>query len=292
MIPEHIRHKLRTIDSIATLPHIATEILSMMRNNNATMRHIAVVIEQDPSVTAKILKVANSPLWGYSGRVENVQRALVMLGLKQVSNIVIAISLYSTFAKLKPNPFFDRAKFWLHSVGTAQVARKFTSQIGLHFHGEEFVAGLLHDLGKMVLDQFWGDLFQEIIQEARETSQPIFSVEQKRLGCSHAEIGAYLLQNWNFPSSIVNVLAYHHTPQLSEGYRDLVGVIHISEILCELWGVGFDEDLESSSPYDNPSWQFLRQHSPKLSVFDLERFVFEMNTEMDNAQLFLNLVNE
>ena len=292
LIPEKLAKKLQSVDSVATLPNIATEVLDMMRKDTATMRDIALVIEQDPSITAKILKVANSPLWGYSGRVDNVKRALILLGLKQVSNIVIAISLYSTFAKLKPNPYFDREKFWLHSVGTAQIARKFTAEIGLNFHGEEFVGGLLHDLGKMLLDQFWGELFQKIIKESLDTSQPVVAVEKKHLGTTHAEIGAYLLKLWNFPTSIVNVLQYHHTPQLSNGYQELVGVIHISEILCELWGIGFDEDITSTCLQDAPSWRTLQKRSPKMQHFDLERFLFELSTEMENAKLFLNIVND
>ncbi|NIV71693.1 HDOD domain-containing protein, partial [Candidatus Saccharibacteria bacterium] len=141
-IPAKVKQKLQSIDSIATLPNIANEILQLTRHRNTSLQQIASLIEKDPSITAKILKVANSPIWGYSGRIESVQRALVMLGLKQVFNIVISISLYSTFANLKPNPKFDRHKFWMHSVGTGQIARRLSTSIKLNFQGEEFVAGL------------------------------------------------------------------------------------------------------------------------------------------------------
>ncbi|RMF57866.1 MAG: HDOD domain-containing protein [Calditrichaeota bacterium] len=292
-LPRSIAQKLDSIDTIATLPNIATEILEIMRKETSSMREIARVIEQDPSITAKILKVANSPLWGYSGRVENIQRALVLMGLKQVSNIVIAISLYSTFAKLKPNPFFDRKKFWLHSVGTAQIARKLSKQLKVNFYGEEFVAGLLHDLGKMLLDQFWGEEFKKLIEQARAESNRILVKERQEFGCTHAEIGAYLLQKWNFPKPIVNVVHFHHTPSRANADQELIGLISLSEMLCELWGVGFDEDIKSTSLSNNWSWKLFKSRFPEqLRNFDVERFLFEMEKEMENAQLFIELVKD
>lgn len=291
-IPEELQAKLKAIDSVATLPNIATDILSLMRSREASMRQIADVIEKDPPVTTKILKVANSPLWGYTGRVESVQRALVLMGLKQVSNIVIAVSLYSTFAKLKPNPLFDRKRFWMHSVGTAQIARKLARAIDLNFQGQEFVAGLIHDLGKMILDQFLGSRFQEIIQKAHEKGIAILEGERAALKCTHAEIGARLLEIWNFPSSYVEVLQYHHFPALADHSRELVAVVSVADTLCELWGIGFDEDIKYSCIEEEEGWQILKTRCPKMHTFDLERFTFEIATELEKARLFVKLMND
>lgn len=292
VIATEIQHKINRIENIATLPTIATEILNMMRNTQASMRAIARIIEKDPSITTKILKVSNSPLWGFTGRVENVQRALVLLGLKQVTNIVIAVSLYSTFARLKPNPYFDREKFWLHSVGTGQIARSFSKKIKLNFQGEEFVASLIHDIGKMILDQFFPDVFEEIFKISRQSGQSIISLEKNFLGCTHAEIGAWLLEKWHFPPAIVTAVQYHHDPRRASQNADLASVVHISEILCELWGIGFDEDVKSVCLEDDPAWSILREKSPTLKGMDVERFTFELGKEMENAQLFIQLIRD
>ncbi len=291
-IPAKVKQKLQSIDSIATLPNIANEILQLTRHRNTSLQQIASLIEKDPSITAKILKVANSPIWGYSGRIESVQRALVMLGLKQVFNIVISISLYSTFANLKPNPKFDRHKFWMHSVGTGQIARRLSTSIKLNFQGEEFVAGLIHDIGKMILDQYWEKQFVEIIQQAHQNDKPIIEIEGQYLGCTHAELGAFLLHYWNFPKSIVDVVHYHHWPERSTGQKELVAVISLSDELCELWGIGFDEDIKCSVIEDEPAWKILLKTRPQLRKFDFERFAFAINSELMKAELFIQLMSE
>ncbi|MEJ2636523.1 MAG: HDOD domain-containing protein [Calditrichia bacterium] len=225
-LPSEIHRKVSRIENLATLPNIAAEILDMLRSATSSMKGIARVIEKDPSVTTKIIKVSNSPLWGFPGRVDNVQRALVLLGLKQVTNIVIAVSLYSTFAKLKANPYFDREKFWLHSAGTGQIARTFSNKLGLNFHGEDFVAALIHDIGKMVLDQFFPDQFKHILSYAKETNKTILKVEGEVLGCNHADIGGWLLQHWNFPDSIFTAVTYHHQMQKAASFQNLRNVGH------------------------------------------------------------------
>jgi len=291
-LPEEVQRRVSKIESLATLPSIAAEILDILRSSRSGMREIARVVERDPSITAKILKVANSPLWGFQGRVDNVQRALILLGLKQVTNIVIAVSLYSSFSRLKPNPYFDREKFWLHSAGTGQIARAFTQKLGVHFHGEEFVAALIHDVGKMVFDQFFSTEFQEILLAAKQNGKRIYDIEYDKLGCTHADVGSWLLAKWNFPDTIVDAVQYHHDPQKALENQDLAAVIHLSELFCEMWGIGFDEDVKQVCFEDNLGWHILRKSYPQLMKIDIERFTFELNLEIEKAQLFIELIKD
>lgn len=291
-LPQDVQRKIYGIENLATLPNIATEIMEMIRRSSTSMREIARVIEKDASITAKIIKVSNSPLWGFQGRIDNVQRALVLLGLKQVTNIVIAVSLYSTFSKLKPNPYFDREKFWLHSAGTGQIARAFSRKLGLNFHGEDFVAALIHDIGKMVLDQFFSEKFHHILEYAHETGREVVEVEREVLGCTHADIGGWLLKHWNFPETIVQAVQWHHTPSRAHSHKELAAIIHLSEILCELWGIGFDDDIKAMNVSRNEGWQILKNHSPKLAHLDVERFVLDLYLEIEKAKLFIQLIGD
>ncbi len=290
MTSEEVQARLSRIEEIATLPHVASEILSILRNQNASMRQIADVIEKDPSITAKILKVSNSPIWGFSGRIDNLQRALVLLGLKQVSNIVIAVSMYTTFNKLKPNPEFDREKFWLHSIGTSQIARSLAQKLGLNFHGEEFVASLIHDIGKIVLDQYFTDVFVQILHESHEQKKPSLELEKQYLGTTHAQIGALLLEHWKFPQSIIRAVNYHHNPVAVDANKDLVATIRLADVMCELWGIGFDEDIQSVDLYSDSGWRTLKQFAPRLAQLDVERFLFEVDREIEKAKMFIELV--
>ncbi len=291
-IPKEMATHLRKIDTIATLPNVATEVLDTLRNASASMRHIATVIEKDPSITTKILKVSNSPVWGFARRVDNLQRALVLLGLKQVTNIVISISLYSTFAKLKPNARFNREQFWFHSFGTAQLSRKLARKLNLNFMGEEFVAGLIHDVGKIVLDQFMPDTFTQILEYSQASGKPLIEAEKDFLHCTHADIGAWLLSHWHFPDPIVEAVHFHHFPRRASQHRELAAVVHLAEVLCEVWGIGFDGDVQKYNVHASPAWTILKQTNPQLYQLDLERFLFELSTEMEKAKLLKQMIED
>jgi putative nucleotidyltransferase with HDIG domain len=277
-IPDHIASRLDQIDNVATLPHIATEVLEVMRNQSASMRKIATVIEKDPSITVKILKIANSPLWGAVGKIESVQRALVLLGLKQVSNIVIAISLYSTFAKLKPNPNFNREDFWRHAIVTGQIAKRLCSQNKINFNGEEFVAGLIHDLGKIVMDQFFTDAFNSIVQETRITEKSFAEVERDHLECTHAEIGAALLARWNFPESIVYSVRFHHQPMSADEHQGLVAMVSCANWLAK--EIFKDETVDVSGIAELNEWHYLCNTYLQLAEFDVQAFAEQVAKEL------------
>lgn len=289
-LPAEIQRKVRGIENLATLPNIAAEILEKVRNSGSSMREISRIVEKDASITTKIIKVSNSPLWGYPGRIDNVQRALIVLGLKQVTNIVLAVSLYSAFLKLKPNPYFDRERFWLHSASTGQIARALSAKLHLQFHGEEFLAALIHDIGKLILDQFFGDTFLEILETAEKTGKTCYEVEMEILGCSHGEIGAELLKRWKFPQSIIEAVNYHHHPQKANGYAALSSIINLSDNLCELWGVGFNENIKRISIPESPAWRILKSQNSQMENLDIEKFTFELQDEVEKAQLFLQLI--
>lgn len=290
MVPEAVERRIKRIENIATLPHVANRILEMTQRETSSMRQIAQVIEQDPSITAKLLKIANSPIWGYPGRVDSLQRALVLLGLKQVTSIVVSIGLYSTFARLSPNPHFNREKFWLHSVGTSQIARALTKMLHLQFHGEEFVTALIHDLGKIILDQFFNKEFQQILQQAHHYKQPILHWEKAILGTTHAEIGAWVLQKWNFPPHIIQAVQFHHTPNRATRSNLLTAIIRLSEILCETWGIGFDEDVTNINLQEDSSWIILNESTQRMHQLDIERFLFQMEKQMNQARMFIQII--
>ncbi|GAB4373593.1 MAG: HDOD domain-containing protein [Calditrichia bacterium] len=291
-LPHEVKNKITGIENIATLPTVAADILESIRSSATSMKSIAQLIERDASITAKIIKVSNSPLWGYAGRIDNVHRALVILGLKQVTNIIIAVSLYSTFTRLKPNPYFNRKKFWLHSAGTGQISRTLSKKLHLNFHGEDLLAALIHDIGKLMLDQFFGDQFKYILEFSKTSGRQVLEVEKEILGCTHADLAAWLLRRWNFPESICTAVLYHHHPDLAPHHKTLTSVIHLSDMLCEMWGIGFDEDTYKFSIQDDPAWEILKLNHPHLFNLDMEKFTFELKSDIEKAQLFIQLIKD
>ncbi|MFZ0391209.1 MAG: HDOD domain-containing protein [Calditrichia bacterium] len=291
-IPPQIEQRLRRVENLATLPAVIPEILEKVRSSSSSMKEIAAIIERDASITTKILKVSNSPLWGYPGRVENIRKAIILLGLKEVTNIVLSVSLYSTFAKFKPNSLFEREKFWLHCAGTGQIARALSAKLRLNFEGEEFVAALIHDIGKMILDQYFTSEFEEILRLSEQSGRPILELEKEKLDCSHADLGGWLLKSWNFPAPITEAVYFHHTPQHARKNPTLTAVIHLSDQLCELWGIGYDGDYKKLSLRDNTGWKILKKKHPRIGKLDMDRFILELHLEIERAKLFLSLIGE
>jgi len=286
---QKLQEQLEKIENIATIPGNAFQIIQMINDPDSSLQAISKLIEQDMSLTTKILKIANSPFIGYVSEVDTVQRALTILGLNQVKNMVLAIALYSAFINFKETENFSREKFWQHSFGTGQIARTFANKLNIHMRGEEFVGGVIHDIGKIIIDQYFPEQFEEILRHSQEHQIPLVESEIKLLGADHMEIGGWLLRRWKFPENLIAVVSYHHTPSKADKYQELVSIIQISEVLCELWGVGFDDDVKACVIEELEGWQILQNSIPRLAGLDIEMFTMELYQEMSKALEFFKI---
>jgi HD-like signal output (HDOD) protein len=145
---EKIRQEVEEIGALPTLPEIPMKILHLVANEDSSMDDISKIVERDPSLTANILKVANSPYYGVRQKIASLKLALAILGLNEIINIVTSISIVRLFPASRRDGSFERAKFWQHSFGCAAAVRMLARDLELETQGVEFVAGLLHDLGK------------------------------------------------------------------------------------------------------------------------------------------------
>lgn len=284
-----IIQKLNTITNLATIPGNALQIIQTINNPDTSLKEISSLIERDVPLTTKILKIANSPFVGYAGEVATIQKALTVLGLNQVKNIVLAIALYSAFVNYENSANFEREKFWAHSFGTGQIARHLAQKLQFRFQGEEFVGGTIHDIGKIILDQYFPEEFKDILLFSKSQNIPLIESEKKILGATHEELGAWLLERWEFPSSLINVVRYHHEPEKANSDQELVAIIQISEILCELWGIGFDGDIASCMLENLTGWKILQKKKENLKDLDVEVFTMELYKDISTAKEFLEI---
>jgi len=286
---EEIKRRIQNIGSLPTLPKVATEVISMAGNPDVSIKEIASVISQDPSLSAKILKVANSAFYGLKQRVASIQLALVILGLNKIKNLVIGISVFKTFPVKPGHPTFDREKFWEHSVGCGQIAKILAALLGCEMDGEEFVAGLLHDIGKIVMDQFFHEEFTRVVDFTYEKDVPMIEAEKEVLGVTHAEIGSWLAEDWKLPLSLVEAITFHHQPQEAVLNPTLTSLVRLSDLFCKAKGIGFSGDTQGISISDRVAWKTLKAAKPQLEDLDMERFVFDLDTEIEKAKEFLRI---
>ncbi|GAB1430675.1 hypothetical protein MASR2M18_15090 [Ignavibacteria bacterium] len=288
--PEIIR-KITTAQDFATLPVVAGKVLTLLSDDESNVKEIAAVIETDTSLTLKILQVANSPLYALRQPVASVMQAILALGVSRVTNIVLSVSIFSKYLMLarNVNPAFME-RYWLHSSSVGMVARVLAAKIGRSFKDTEFLAGLLHDTGKMAMMQFEPELFTESVNMAAMRQKSDIEIEQEIFDADHCIIGATITQMWRLPQEYRIVTEYHHTPDLAPNHRELTAVVRVADMLCEIWGANFYENITELDLASTSAWQILCSSFPKLKDLDVEKFTFELETEFRDAADFLQLM--
>jgi putative nucleotidyltransferase with HDIG domain len=289
---EKTKERILNIGNLPTLPKVATEVMSMAADPEVSIKEIASVISKDPSLSAKILKVANSAFYGLTQRIASIQLALVVLGLNKIKNLVVGVSVFKTFP-IKPGiPAFDREKFWEHSAGCGQIAKILAGLLGCGMEGEEFVAGLLHDIGKIILDQFFHDEFVRVTVLTSQENIPMIEAEEEVLGTTHAEIGSWLAEEWKLPLILVEAITHHHEPEKAVLNPILTSLVRLSDLFCKAKGIGFSGDTQGISFSDRIAWKTLKEAKPELRDLDVERFVFDLDAEIEKAREFIRISSD
>ncbi|MGC8747817.1 MAG: HDOD domain-containing protein [Candidatus Kapaibacteriota bacterium] len=287
-----VLEQLLEIQELATLPTVTTKILQQIEDNNVDIRNIAHTIETDASLTAKVLKVANSAIYGLRTPVTSISQAIITIGLNRLANIVIGISIFSRFM-LKSQQYTKQLmeKFWWHSASTGVVSKSLSSRIGKNYKELEFIGGLLHDFGKLIMMQYKLSDFVKTIELV--SSEGILDVEaEKRIfGADHLEVGYFIAEKWKLPSPIVNVIGYHSKLNFLKNDIELAAIIRFSDLLCEMWGADFFEGYQIINFEEQSSWKILKQRFPELNELDLEKFTFELEEDFKKSSEFLKIIS-
>ena len=239
----HSRDSLRSIidarlNDFPAMPAFVGQIATLARSQDTDIRHIADRIRLDPGITANILKLANSAEFGTARSIRSLQEAIVRLGLKQLFQMIVAYGIAPRMAKAMPGYELRPEEMLAHSLWTALASEEFCRVLGVKTPDMMFTAGLLHDLGKLAMDEFVATLKNDLKQDVRDRSETFDEAEQNRLGISHAEAGAVILDRWNFPEPLVAAARWHHHPDQAGPLSPLVSMVHIAEFLAYEEGVG------------------------------------------------------
>lgn len=223
------------INEIPTLPIVSQRIMEVAGNSNASFKEVARLIEQDQSLATKILRVANSPFYGILGRVDSIDHALAILGTKEVEAIVIGASVYSFFSDGEGKAF-DRKRFWRHSIVCSQISKMLASHFNIHSNESIFLAGLIHDIGKVVIDQYLHADFLAIVNNVTTKHITFSAAEKIVLGTTHYQVAAKLLERWKFPKKVVTQVLYHHAPWYDRDEESGSILIYLANILTKMSG--------------------------------------------------------
>ncbi|MFP4163196.1 MAG: HDOD domain-containing protein [Chitinispirillaceae bacterium] len=240
-------HRLTSIQNLPTLPEISLRIQKMVNSDEGDAVQLSRIIQEDPALSARILKVANSSLFGATKRISSIPFAITRIGFNEVGNIALAVSIIKEFP-VKSN-VLDYKLFWKHALTAAHMASK-TAQVGcIEFTPDQrhalFLAGLLHDIGILIYDQFFHAEFESIIDYAIKHEVSYLEAEQAVAPKeNHAALGAALLEFWKLDPAVISGVRFHHTPQKAPmNYKATTSSTYLSEyILCNS-GLGSFEGL-------------------------------------------------
>lgn len=249
MVDRRILARLLEVHDLPTLPVIITRILETVADETSSASELTALLEQDHAISAKLLRLANSAFYGLRHRVDNIRRAVVVLGFNEVRQLALATSVFDTLSKRKQFAF-DPEDFWMHSLGAAR---------GAHLVAEKycptgtregaFTAGLLHDIGKYVLALVLKEEYREIVQEAQNSRRVLREVEFEKMGTTHARVGRWIGEKWRFPPSILNAIGnIYRVTTYEEADQRTVAAVAVGDELSRKAGFGYAGDGECLKP--------------------------------------------
>lgn len=209
MTEDAIRDKILSIKDLYTLPQTLVEVLRLTENPQTSSYDLSRIILRDAPITTRLLKLANSAMYGRTGTVNTVHQAVVLLGFRSVKSLVLSTSVYDIFSDEEASKALDLGQFWLHSLETAGIAQFLASRIGYQPQEEAFVAGLLHDIGLLLMARVFGDDYKEFVCKTQET-EDWCAAERDHFGVAHTEAATILLSEWGLPKQLVDAAGQHH----------------------------------------------------------------------------------
>lgn len=235
-------HVIENISAFPTLPIVAQRLVHVVSDPRSTPGDIADIIRLDPALTANVLKAANSAYFGYRQPISSFSEALFRLGTAWVYQTAVSSLVYSNMQRPAPGYEISSQDLWIHSAGVAVLADYLATQLNIKNSGSIFTAGLIHDIGKLALEESVAENYQEISDLVSQDNMPFEMAERKVLGIDHAEAGALIASKWNFPEPLINGVRWHHDPDNAEGGNPLVDVVHIADVTCLMQGLGLGRD--------------------------------------------------
>jgi putative nucleotidyltransferase with HDIG domain len=286
-----IRERVARIDTMPSIPAVFLPLLKMLSSSTEEVRVDEVVrlVSYDNTIAAQCLRVASSPLFGLAHPPKSIKGAVISLGLRRVETILLTCCLGQAFPA--ENWVLDPAVFWRHSLGCAMVCRKFSEKLAAADREKAYMAGLMHDIGFMVNCLVFSKEFATAMERAYQQEIPLDEAEHATMGFTHCATGRALAEKWKLADEIIEVIAYHHGIEHSQTAPPLVALVHLSDLLCRMRGLGYGYyERHKVDLISDPAWAILLKQHHELEGVDLVRFTFELDEAVEEIQVLVNTV--
>jgi HD-like signal output (HDOD) protein len=216
------------IHQLESLPAVVIEALNQLSRPDVDLRRVSDVIGQDPVITARMMSIANSVYYRRGAAVHRLSDAIVRLGISMVKEVLLTASVLSVMDRPLAAYQLDRGQLWRHSVATGIGAKLLAQYMNYPYREEAYIAGLMHDIGKLIFDRYLAERYLEVIELAGIQEISFVEAESKVLGYDHAQIGGLVIASWELPARFVEAVTFHHTPSLAKDFRELAYIVHMA----------------------------------------------------------------
>ncbi len=279
----HPRELKGIIKEIPTLPVIYQELFQKMQDPNVSVPQIAEIISQDQALTTKILHLVNSAFYGYNKEIKTISRAVVILGFQAVRSAALAISVFDYFNG-EDSTQIDMTQFWKHSIACGSICKILAAEVRINQQEEAFVVGLLHDTGKLIEKRYFSSDFDELVNAAQEQEMTWYDAEKALFQINHSIIGKAIFRAWDFPSSVVDAVQFHHSPDSSTKFPQLTALAHLGDYMS--YPLGYPSPGARAPSGCNPGALKILG----LTLEDCQRLVPKIEEDLEGAMDILKLV--
>jgi HD-like signal output (HDOD) protein len=284
---DRYRRFIENLDHIPPLPAIVSQLLKVVGSAETSAGDVAELIEKDPALTSKVIRLANSAFYGVPRGVSSVQSAVVILGFHTLKSIVLSTSIIDLFPVNSSGGSFERVRFWKHSILCALTARKIADNLIDRLCVDPqsaFCAGIMHDIGKLIFELFTPREYASVCRKSKDGEMPMSAAETENMGLNHADIGRILSDKWALPLDLEAVIVNHHEPQMEKNAVELVSLINIADNLVHRLDYGL---WEKEAFF--PEWEYARK---VLSIDNdkYERIRVSLPDEIEKFQNFFSII--
>lgn len=276
-----LEHILKRVQALPPLPTSAMRIIALTKTADVGVRDLERAIAHDPALAASILRQANSAYYGYARRISSLGQAIVILGFQAIQGLVMASAVAPILKTPLAGYSINQEDLWKHSMLTAMMAKRLCRRLDYPFGDVAFTAGLLHDIGKLIIavyvQEVGGFILRRIETEQKES---YVELEAKIIGYDHGTVGGFIVKNWGLPPDLIEAITYHHFPHQAKDFPDLTKVVHVANGLANLIGVGGGVD-GMLNPIDSNV-----MNEMGFSDDDLEVIIAEMGDLLADPTLF------
>lgn len=278
-----IKKVLAAITDLKPLPATVTQALKLMEEPDISLNEIASTLSVDQALTARILRQANSAYYGFAYTVTTLHEAIARLGFRRIKNILFTLSYSSLLGQRVASYNLGNGELWRHSVAVALTAQRLSDRVAYSAPDEAYVGGLLHDIGKLVLDQYFKVDWDELLVNGQTYQLPLIEAEEKVFGLNHAQVGGEVAAKWSLPPRLVEAIAYHHNPNFAVKSPELTAIVHIANTICLRLNIGLHDPIFLPNP-NNDALNLLSLEPEEIDILaDRYKDMLERSVMLDDA---------